>query len=266
MPHRGEIIVVASGKCGVGKTNLALNLGIQFARRGARAILADADFGLANADILLNLPSHANISSLLDESRSPEDLLVEGPGGLRVLCGISGFAQEGELCELRPAQCTRAIERLDVLCDALLIDCGSGVSDSLAAFALSCDRLVLVTTPEPTSLADAYALLKILYSRGFRRPVGVVVNMSRSHEDGRAAAARLRRVTREFLGLELDELGAIPHDRHVASAVRERSPVVVRYPRCPASQSIDAISCRLAPQTEDVSASGVWTRMANLFF
>lgn len=265
--RRGRVIVVASGKGGVGKTSLALNLSIMLARHGVRTILADADFGLANADILLGISPRRNITEVLNERASVEDLLVDGPDGLRVLCGISGFFQQGELCEFSAAQCLRAVERLTSICDALLVDCGSGVTDSVATFALTCDRLVLVTTPEPTAMADAYGLLKILHNRGFRGPVGLVVNMAFSRKDGADAARRLQHVSEQFLGRSLDLLGSVPHDRHVVSAVRERTPLTVRYPSCPASISIDEISTRLAPFRGPQQASpDVWTRMTNLFF
>jgi len=266
-PPRAIVVAVASGKGGVGKTNLAVNLGIQFARHGIPTILLDADFGLANADILLNVAPHADICDLLDEGRNPHDLLSQTAEGLRVLCGVSGPAERGEIGALRPAQCVRAIERLADRCNLLLIDCGSGVNDAIAALALSSDRLILTTTPEPTALADAYALLKVLHQRGLRGQSGVVVNMTRSIDEGSAAARRLQRVARQFLGLPVEDLGGVPWDGHVPAAVRARTPVAVRYPRCAASVAIEAVGRRLLPRPAAGRLDpGVWSRVASLFF
>ena len=266
MPRRGEVVVFVSGKGGVGKTNLALNLGILLARRGRRTILVDADLGLANADILLNVSPLADFSDLSDYDRPLQDLLVHGPDGLRVLCGVSGLTRHGGRIQLGGFDCRRAVRRLQHECDALLIDCSAGVTVPMEAFALASSLLVVVTTPEPTALADAYATLKLLCARGFAGSVGVVVNMAYSRTKARGVAGRLSQTAGRFLGLTVDDLGHVASDRHVPMAVRRRVPVVVKYPHCAASRCISEVSRRIALRCGEVAVSaGVWGRVAGLF-
>ena len=266
IPRPGEVFTIVSGKGGVGKTNLALNLGIQLSRYGQRVIFVDADLGLANADILLNVSPIGDVSDLLAGEHSVEQLLVDGPEGLRVVCGVSGLARNGTPCEFDPGHCARAVQRLKQICDQLILDCGAGINPIIEAFADASDLLVLTTTPEPTALTDAYALLKMLHQRGVLGRVGAVVNMVRSERAAEDAFMRLRDVTAHFLGLELAELGYVPFDQHVMSAVQDRVPVSVRHPRCPASSCIDMICRQFLPQAAcPPAAHGVWSRVASLF-
>jgi flagellar biosynthesis protein FlhG len=262
-----EVLVVASGKGGVGKTNLALNLGIQLSRLGTRTILLDADFGHANADILLNIAPQTDVLGLLDPDRSLDDLLCEGPEGLGVICGISGLRHERRICESDPMLYVGTILRLKRSCDVLVVDCGAGITGTAASFALACDRLILVTTPEPTAVADSYATLKLLFQRGFCARVGVVVNMASRPAEAVDAVRRLQRVAQQFLGLSLENLGSVPLDRHVAASVQGREPFVTRFPRCSASLSVAAIARRLqGPINPARSQPGLWGRVASLFF
>lgn len=266
-PKRGELVVITSGKGGVGKTNLALNLGIQLARQGAQTVLLDADFGHADADILLNIAPQADVADLLDTKRPVTDALTEGPEGLRILCGISGLRHDLETCASDPALYVPALRRLRWVCDVLLVDCGAGGSGATASFALVCDRLILVTTPEPTAITDSYATLKRLCHGGFCARAAVVVNMAQAQAEAADTARRLQRAAWQFLGLSLESFGCIPFDRRVAMAVRQRMPFAVRYPRCPASASIDALARRLlSPFGTGRGPPGIWGRVASLFF
>lgn len=262
----GEILTVTSGKGGVGKTNLALNLGIQLSRQGRRVILVDADFGFANADILMNITPLGDVTDLLDESRSVDSLLVDGPDGLRVLCGVSGLSRDGAPGDLDPRRFAGGLRRLLPACDTLIIDCGAGVNPLIESAIEAGDLTILVTTPEPTALADAYATLKVLHRRGVLGRVGTVVNMVRSEREAEDAMSRLQGVAKHFLGLDVEALGMIPHDPHVISAVQDRVPVTVRYPRCVASAYIDVISKHFLPRVaQPVRASGLLSRVASLF-
>lgn len=262
----GDVLVIASGKGGVGKTNLALNLGIILARRGQRAVLLDADFGLANADILLNVSPLADFDDLRDPTRDVEELLVRGPGGLRLICAASSLAHDRRRVGWDPEMCRLALQRLRGCCDTLLVDCGAGLNPSISAMTRTGGKLILVTTPEPTALADGYAVLKMLAADGFDGAVGVVVNMARHGGEGQQVGARLARVADSFLGLSVAYLGWIPVDRHVPQAVRARVPVVERYRRCPASLCFHRICDRIAPEgVPAVAGNGIWSRVAGLF-
>jgi len=264
---QSEVIVIAGGKGGVGKTNIALNLGIQLSRQGVRTLLLDADFGHANADILLNVAPQADMVGLLDPSRSVDDLLSAAPEGLGVICGITGLRHERSICETDPLLYVGTTLRLRRACEVLIVDCSAEVTGAAARFALACDRLILVTTPEPTAVADSYATLKLLYQRGFCAQVGVIVNMALKHPEAVDAVRRLQRVTEQFLGLPLENLGYLPYDKHVVKAVRAQEPFATRYPGCPASRSIETLARRLrllsgVPRAQN----GIWGRVAGLFF
>ncbi len=263
---QGKVFVVTGGKGGTGKTNFALNLGIQLSRQGVRTILLDADFGHANVDILLNIAPKADLVGLLDPSRSVADLLSEGPEGLGVICGISGLRHERSVCESDPLMYVGTLLRLRRSCDVLIVDCSEDVTGSAASFALACDQLILVTTPEPTAIADSYASMKLLFQRGFCARAGVVVNMATCLADAVDATRRLQRVAEQFLGLSLENLGFIPFDKHVVAAVRRQEPFLTRYPRCAASVRLESIGRRLQPVPSNRSArAGVWGRVASLF-
>lgn len=262
----GFVVSIVSGKGGVGKTNLALNLGIHLARRVRRVILADADFGLANADILLNVMPLASFADVLDPARPIGELLIDAPGGLRVLCGTSGAGQRAAGREISPVDCARAIQRLRAAADLLITDCGAGLSPTVVACALASDLLIVATTPEPTALADGYATLKQLANQGLLARVGVVVNMARSRVEADSVARRLAAAARRFLGLSVEDLGCVLLDRHVPQAVRARVPVSIRHPTCPASSCIERISARIVPSARARPVlPGVWSRVAGLF-
>jgi flagellar biosynthesis protein FlhG len=264
---RGRVLLVAGGKGGVGKTNLAVNLGIELSRHGLRTVLLDADFGHANADILLGIAPRADLVGLLDPTRTLDDLLSRGPEGLGVICGVSGLRHARSICETDPVLYVDALHRLRRSCDVLVVDCSADVTGAAASFALVCDRLVLVTTPEPTAVADSYATLKLLFQRGFCAQAGVVVNMARREADALDAARRLQRVAHQFLGLSLENLGWVPFDMHVVKAVREQRPFALGYPRCPASAGVARVARRLRLVGQQWHAStGVWGRVASLFF
>ncbi len=265
-PAAGEMIVVASGKGGVGKTNLALNIGLELARGGLRTVLVDADFGQANADILLDLTPTHDAADVLDQARDPADLLADGPCGLRVLCGISGLRHRREVCELDPARFVRSLVRLRDCCDVLLVDCGVGAGGAAGSFALLADYLMLVTTPEPTAVADTYAALKLLYQRGFCRRSGVVANMVHRVADGLDAVRRLQRVAYRFLGLYLDNLGTVPFDKRVIEAVHRRKPFTLTRPNCDAARTTAALAWRLvAHRWPRRTSSRSWVGVASLF-
>jgi flagellar biosynthesis protein FlhG len=262
--RRGQIVVIASGKGGVGKSDCALNLGVWLARRGVDTVLVDADYGLANLDLLLNVTPLAHFGELLAGTRPVSELLMRGPAGLRVLCGVSGPRPDG--APASAASCAEAFDRLRAACAVALVDCGAGVSPLVCHLALAGDRLLLVTTPEPTAVADAYATLKFLVQQGYDGPVGVLVNQA-ARSEAEATARRMQRVARQFLGLSVELLGHVPTDRHVPLAVRAREPAALRFPRCPASVCLAAVAQRLVPPTGAKSAApaGVWSRVASLF-
>lgn len=266
-PRPGQIVVVASGKGGVGKTNLLVNLGVRLSQQGVSTILLDSDVRHADTRILLNLALPEPTARWPAARRVTPAQLIDGPAGLRVVC--SGPDRRGgwELPDCDPSSHAQPLRRLRNVCDILLVDCGTLANGAAASFALAGEQLILVTTPELTAVAAAYALLKLCHRRGFCARAGVVINMARRQAAAVAAARRLQRVAQRFLGLSLENLGYIPFDRHVMAAVRQRVPFVQRYPRCAASLGIDALARRLtSPFAARRTQLGLWSRVASLFF
>lgn len=252
-----RVVAVASGKGGVGKTSLAANLAVSLAKRGLRVCVLDADLGLANLDVVLGLsPARSLLHVLRGEARLDE-VIVEGPAGIRVVPAASGFL---ELTALAPEQQFALLTQVDALedsLDVLLIDVGAGITPQVLFFAAAAAETLVVLTPEPTALTDAYALIKLLATRHGRQDFLVVVNMAVSVADADAAFRRLQRVTERFLRVRLEYEGFIPADDAVSRAVRHQQPVVLEAPGTPASMAIARIAQRLAARPPAAPSGGL---------
>jgi len=260
-------IAVTSGKGGVGKTNIAVNLAICLAARGQRVVLFDADFGLANADLLLNVQVRFHLGHVLTGGRSIEQILTPAPGGITLVPGASGIGRLADLNEFDRARLLEMLDRLEQQADVLILDCGGGVSRSVTALAGAADLVLVVTAPEPTALADAYASIKLIASSHGGAELGVVVNLAADRDQARVAWERLARVASTFLHLPVTDYGYILRDEHVGQAVCQRVPVVLRYPRCPASSCLMALAARVARGAQSgASGEGFFRRVVNLFF
>jgi len=240
-----RFIAVASGKGGVGKTNIAVNLGLCLARRGLRVSLVDADLGTANADVVLNVQSAFNLAHVVRGERSVEDIAVRVEDGLRLIAGASGLAGVADLDVFERQRLVSELSLLERHADVVLVDCGAGISQNVLAFAHSADQLIVVTTPEPPSLTDAYALIKALSRAPQVPPMSVLANQVRSPEEGQGVVDRVTGVAARFLGIAVGDAGHVLRDDHVPLAVRQRVPFVVRYPRCPASGCVAALAERV---------------------
>ena len=266
LARQARVVTVTSGKGGVGKTHLSVNLGIALTRHGLRVVLVDADLGLANVDIVLGVHPALNIMDLLYAGRTVEEVLVTAPGGLHVLPGGSGMY---ELASLPPADLARLlqeIERLDSRFDIILIDTGAGLDEHVINFALASDEVVVVTTTEPTALTDAYAVIKVIALRGATPHLRVIVNMAPDVQEGEATFRRLQSATQRFLGLTPELLGVVPRDEAVYRAVQQQVPFVLASPHVPASRAVYAMARRLvgAPETQATGLGGFLRRLIGL--
>lgn len=243
--RRSRIWAVTSGKGGVGKTNFAINLGVALQEMGRRVLLFDADLGLGNVDIALGFYPRYNLGHVLRGEREMEEVVEEGPTGLRVVAGGSGLSELLELSPARVREFTGRLESLEEMADVIFLDTGAGLSPTVLSFALSADEILLVTTPEPTALADAYAVLKVACQRQPAAVFRVVINRVRDQREAAAAAGRLNAVARRFLNREVESLGYIFDDPHVPRAVCRQEPFFSLYPDCPASRCVGDMAQRL---------------------
>jgi len=244
--RRGRMIAVTSGKGGVGKTNVAVNLSICLAARGLRVVLVDVDMGLANADLLLNARARHNLSHVVSGICPIEQAGTRTAARVLFVPGGSGIADLADLSAFDRQNVINQIRSLETDCDALVLDCGAGISDNVLSFARAADVCLLVTTPEPTALTDAYALVKVLVNSGWTGAIRLLVNLVESRSEARQVHGRLTTVATRFLKYPIADAGYLVQDSHVELAVRQRCPFVLRYPRCPASACMTAVAGRFA--------------------
>jgi flagellar biosynthesis protein FlhG len=229
-PRPVRVIAVTSGKGGVGKTNVSVNLAVSMAQDGKSVVLMDADLGLANVDVLLGLQSNYNLSHVIDGERTLEEVMVDGPGGIKIVPASSGIKRMAELSQAEHAGLVHAFSELSVPIDVLLVDTSAGISDSVVTFSRAAHEVVVVVCDEPASITDAYALIKLL-SRDFgQQRFRVLANMTQSDQEGRELFKKITRVTDRFLDVTLEYMGAVPADEYLRKAVQRQRPVVETFP------------------------------------
>ncbi len=233
-----RVIAITSGKGGVGKTNLSVNLGLALSEMGRRVALLDADMGLANVDVLLGLYPKFNLSHVLKGEKTLDEIIVQGPSGLQVIPASSGLQHMSDLSTVEQAAIIRAFSDFNQDLDVLIVDTAAGISPGVVNFARACQEIVVVVCDEPTSLTDAYAFIKLLNRDYALNRFNVLTNMVRSTRQGQALFQKLTRVTDRYLDVSLNFVGAIPYDDSLRKAVQQQNPVLASYPNCPASLAL----------------------------
>jgi flagellar biosynthesis protein FlhG len=242
--RRAFAIGVTSGKGGVGKTNIALNLAIALARLDAGTCLVDANLGLGNIDLLCGLNGYWNLSHVVSGARNVRDIVLAGPEGINVIPGASGLTELADCPASAQADLFRQLTEFEESHDFLVIDTSAGIHRPMREFLNACDLVLVVTTPEPTSIADSYALIKTLSGSDIPH-LEVLVNQSDSAPQAHQVAERIQQTARMFLHLEVAAAGFVPKDPQVPAAVVRRRPFLIETPESPASAAIQQLAARL---------------------
>lgn len=265
--QRACVIAVTSGKGGVGKSNIAVNLAIQLTGCGKDVVLLDADLGLANADVLCNVDLPYNLSHVIARKKELSEVLYPAPGGFRLIGGASGLARMADLSDFDRQRLINDLGTLEDQTDVILIDTGAGISPNVLSFTRAADHVLIVTTPEPTAITDAYAVVKVVSREGGDRRISLLVNQVQSPMEAEVVYERIARVARQFLKVTVYNAGYVADDPSVPLAVRRRRPFVLDNPRCPASQCIRQLSLRLqqGAVVRTDGDGGFFTRMIGWF-
>jgi flagellar biosynthesis protein FlhG len=263
--RRPRILAVTSGKGGVGKTNVVANLAAGLAEMGKRVVILDADFGLANIDVLLGLNPRFHLGHVLYGKKSLTEIMVEGPGGIRIIPASSGLQCLAELTLEQRNSLVQSFAELEGYADYLLIDTAAGISSNVLHFLLSAPEIVVVCAPEPTAIVDAYAVIKIILAEEPSKTIRVLINSVSDEEESRDVFRQINSVVKRFLNREVIYMGHIERDPHVLKAVRSQVLVTHSYPSAPASRCFRKLAHAVALQGETASAEQmfVWERLLN---
>jgi flagellar biosynthesis protein FlhG len=252
-PHRARITAVTSGKGGVGKTFVSANLAAALAGRGQRVLVLDADLGLANLDVVLNISPKVTLHDVFTGVRTLDEALTEVAPGFWVLLAGSGLVEYSRLTPEVRDKLTETLEQVAPRFDHVLLDTGAGISDVVLYTVSLADDVLLVTTPEPTSMTDAYATIKVLAATQGRQRIGLVVNQTASGTEGRSVRGQLQQVVDRYVSptlaspLTIELWGEVPQDAAAREAVRKRQLLHDAFPGTPATRAVAALAARLAP-------------------
>lgn len=259
-----RIFSVVSGKGGVGKTNVSVNLAISLARMGRKVLLLDADIGMTNADIVMGIHYDYDLFDYLEGRAALADIITEGPEGVKVISGGAGLLSLEKLDEKAQIDFVTGLIGLGGF-EVMVIDNGAGISRETLSFITFAHEVILVTTPEPTAITDAYRVLKTISFYGLKPSVKLVVNRVTSPEAGDEAFRKLHATAREFLTVELENCGYIFDDARVGKAVMQQQPVVMAYPNAMSSMNIGNIARRVMDEAKDIRNVSTLKQLGNRF-
>ena len=243
-----KMIAITSGKGGVGKSNFILNLAISMSIRNKKVLLIDADMNLSNLDILLGLYPQHTLSDLLNDEITVDNLLVEGPKGVKILPAASGDIRVMQNSSKLQKALIQVYKELRKDFDFILIDTGAGISENTMEFVYTADKIVIITTPEPTAITDAYAMMKMLFYHMRAPDISVVINMAHTENEAANIFKKISQILQHFLNKQVNYLGNVLYDKHLPEAVKEQVPLIIKHPRSSASANIHNIAITIMKQ------------------
>ena len=261
-----KIITVTSGKGGVGKSNFVVNLAIVLQNKGKKVLIFDADLGMGNDDVLMGIYPKYNIFDIIYNDLEIKDIIIEGTNGVSLIPAGSALSKAQDLEENDKKKFLEKLDTLDEY-DYILMDTGAGVNKDVLSFIAASEELILITTPEPTSLTDGYSLIKAIDHYQLKTNAKIIVNKAFTKEEGDETYSRFDRAVSKFLKINIEYLGCILDDKKLVQSVRQQKPFVVLYPNCDASKDIENIAMKLMGQEINSvnGAKGLFKRLFNRF-
>ncbi len=267
-----RVISVTSGKGGVGKSNFTVNLAIALRRQGKRVSIIDADFGLANIEVLFGIIPRYSLGDVLSGVKTIEEVITSGPFGINFVSGGSGLIELANVSDKQIGYVLENLSALEDISDIILIDTGAGISSSVINFIKASAETIIISTPEPTSITDAYAVIKTIKEETAKDRLPdfkIVINKVDDEGEGIDIYNKLETVAQKFLGIKLTSLGFIPYDNHLVKAVKRQEPVAICYPNSQVTSAISNIALRLlnmeTPGKTEDGIRGFMKRLANAF-
>jgi flagellar biosynthesis protein FlhG len=254
--RRVRVIAVTSGKGGVGKTNLSVNLAYFLTKLKKKVLMLDADVGLANIDVILGLTPQYNLYHVLRGEKSIREIMVEGPGGMLILPASSGIQEMTNLSQGNRLSLIDEIKTLQDRVDFMLIDTGAGIASHVMYFNMAAQEIIVVTTPEPTAITDAYALIKVLHQRHAKEHFRLLVNMVKTEEEAKEVFTRLNQATNHFLNISVEYFGHVAYDGHISDSIRKQQPFVTLFPDTPAAKCLWNLATKLAKEERFTEVTG----------
>jgi len=255
-PHPVTVIAVASGKGGVGKTNVTVNLALALSSQGKDVTILDADLGLANIDVMLGLHSERNLADVMRGDCDLDEIIIDGPNGIKIIPASSGVKNMAEMTPAQHAGLVSAFSQLTHNIDVLLVDTAAGISDSVVSFSRAAQEVLVVVCDEPASITDAYALIKLLNREQGIFRFHILANMVQGPQQGQEVFNKISTVTDRFLDVALDYMGHIPYDENLQKAIKRQRAVVEVFPRSRSAQAFQTLSKKVNKWPIPASSGG----------
>lgn len=255
--NKARIISVTSGKGGVGKTSIVINLAIYLQKMGKKVAVLDADLGLANIDVMLGYNPKYNLRHVIFNEIQLKDIIIDGPEGIKIIPGASGIPDLADLGDFQREKIINSLITLENDVDIILIDTGAGLSRNVRNFVTASDDAVVITTPDPAAITDAYSMIKVISDENFDLDIKLVVNMAKTKYEAQEISDRMVLVVKQFLNKHLNTLGYVIGDKFVVRAVRSQQPVAVLFPSSEASKCIKLLAHSIIYGSRKEEAGGV---------
>ena len=266
---QARVICVTSGKGGVGKTNFTLNLAIALSKQNHRVMILDADLGLSNVDIVLGIVPKYTLLDVINGSKELKEVITTGPNGIKFISGGSGILELIDMPEVKLHSLIEKLEEINKMADIILIDTGAGLSKSVMSFVMASDEVIIVATPEPTSITDAYAMIKTIGMKERGKRMKLLINRVESINEGKITFEKLKMASEKFLNIQIEKLGYLSEDISVSRSVKLQNPFILQYPNSSVSKNLETIALKLTNEsyTEGklVTQGGFFNKIVSLF-